>query len=72
VCEDDTINPLEIVMITAGGVVAPFVRVHTVLGSELTGVAFSPAGDRMYFSSQRGGEGLGITYEVTGPFRQPA
>lgn len=37
-----------------------------VSGSELTGVAFSPAGDRLYFNSQRN---PGATYEVTGPFR---
>jgi len=35
--------------------------------SEITGIAFSPKGDRLYFSSQRG-FGLGITYEVRGPF----
>ena len=36
--------------------------------SEVTGVCFNPAGDRMYFSSQRG-FGAGVTYEVSGPFR---
>ena len=36
--------------------------------SEITGIAFNPAGDRMYFSSQRGTGSGGITYEVTGPF----
>ena len=39
--------------------------------SELTGIAFTPTGDRMYFSSQRGTLGTvggGITFEVTGPF----
>ncbi len=35
--------------------------------SEITGIAFAPRGDRMYLSSQRGA-GLGITYEVRGPF----
>ena len=54
-------------------------------GSEVTGPSFNPNRDRLYFSSQRGpssatlaeavpgttldGSGLGITYEVTGPFR---
>lgn len=54
-------------------------------GSEVTGPCFNPARDRLYFSSQRGpssktiaevipgttgeAKGLGITYEVTGPFR---
>jgi secreted PhoX family phosphatase len=53
--------------------VAPFVRVAGPTGSEVTGVAFSPRGDRLYFSSQRGTlgstAGPGITFEVTGPFR---
>ena len=52
-------------------------------GSEITGPAFDPSGSRLYFSSQRGkikvkkqnrGKILefarnGITYEVTGPFK---
>ncbi len=41
--------------------------------SEITGPCFSPDGQRLYFSSQRGPTGVaglptGITYEVTGPF----
>jgi secreted PhoX family phosphatase len=36
--------------------------------SEITGPAFSPGGDRLYFSSQRGSDGHGVTYEVVGPF----
>ena len=44
---------------------------HT--GSEITGPTFSPDGQRLYFSSQRGpttplGLALGLTYEVTGTF----
>jgi secreted PhoX family phosphatase len=38
-------------------------------GSELAGVAFDPSGTRMYISSQRGGGGGGVTYEIRGPFR---
>ncbi|GAB2674447.1 PhoX family protein [Saccharopolyspora gloriosae] len=63
---------MEICLITPDDVVAPFLRVEGQDGSELCGVAFSPAGDRLYFSSQRGTSGVssgGITYEVTGPFR---
>jgi hypothetical protein len=41
--------------------------------SEVTGPAFNPGGDRLYFSSQPGTVGNllgpGITFEVTGPFR---
>jgi secreted PhoX family phosphatase len=44
--------------------------------SEVSGLAMSPDGDRLYFNSQRGqatlpipGPGPGITYEITGPFR---
>jgi WD40-like Beta Propeller Repeat len=49
-----------------------FLRVNGQSSSEITGPAFNPAGNRMYFSSQRGTSGSssgGITYCVTGPFR---
>jgi len=64
---------MEICIITPHDVVAPFLRVTNQGSSELCGVAFNPAGNRMYFSSQRGTTGSpsgGITYEVTGPFRR--
>jgi hypothetical protein len=38
-------------------------------GSELTGVAFSPSGRQLYFSSQRA-RTTGAIYEVSGPFRR--
>ena len=61
---------LDIVMITAERRVARLLKVvgsaHD--GSELTGPALNPAGDRFYFSSQRG-YGKGATYEIHGPFR---
>ena len=63
---------LEICVITPNGIVAPFLRVPNQTSSEITGPAFNPAGNRLYFSSQRGTSGSssgGITYEVTGPFR---
>ncbi|GAA2794843.1 alkaline phosphatase PhoX [Saccharopolyspora taberi] len=65
---------MEVCLITPDDVVAPFLRVLDQDESELCGVAFNPAGDRLYFSSQRGTSGAssgGITYEVTGPFRKP-
>lgn len=37
-------------------------------GSEVTGPAFSPDGTRLYLSSQRGVDGRGLTYEISGPF----
>lgn len=63
---------LEICVITPDDVVAPFLRLVGHGSSEITGPAFSPSGDRLYFSSQRGTTGSssgGITFEVRGPFR---
>ncbi|MGS2646220.1 alkaline phosphatase PhoX [Streptosporangium sp. LJ11] len=63
---------MEICLITADDTVSPFLRVGGQGSSEITGPAFTPAGDRLYFSSQRGTSGSssgGITYCVTGPFR---
>ena len=60
---------MEIVLITAQGVVSPFLRLVGQGGSEITGPCFNPRGDRMFFSSQRGTNGAGITYMVSGPFR---
>jgi uncharacterized protein len=74
VCEDG--GNMEICVLAVGPdgarEVAPFLRVTGQSTSELTGVAFSPGGTRMYFSSQRGSRNAGITYEVTGPFRTTA
>jgi secreted PhoX family phosphatase len=64
---------MEICIITPDDIVAPFLRLGGHGASEITGPAFTPEGDRLYFSSQRGTSGLssgGITYEVTGPFRR--
>lgn len=55
-----------------GGVrqVASILRIDGHAGSEVTGLAFSPDGTRLYFNSQRGSDGInGVTYEITGPFR---
>ncbi|HEY1095548.1 MAG TPA: alkaline phosphatase PhoX [Glycomyces sp.] len=63
---------LEICIITPDDIVAPFLRLSGHGSSEITGPAFNPAGNRLYFSSQRGTSGSGsggMTFEVTGPFR---
>ena len=74
-------DDMQVVIITPDRIVAPFLQVIGHPGSELAGPAFDPSGTRLYVSSQRGGPfdvdsgqpgaGFGITYEVTGPFRQP-
>jgi secreted PhoX family phosphatase len=67
---------MQIVVIDGSGQVAPLLQVTGQDESEITGPAFSPDGSRLYFSSQRGsaifggGQGFGITYEITGPFGQ--
>jgi secreted PhoX family phosphatase len=65
---------MEVVLITPDGEVVPFARVagdgHAT--SEVTGPVFNPAGDRLYFSSQRGpsprlaGEILGVPDALNG------
>jgi secreted PhoX family phosphatase len=77
---------MELVTITSpddpnGRVTAPFARFTPAagvpqVGTEVTGPCFSPRGDRLYVSSQRGIESSsfpfpqrGITYEIRGPFR---
>ena len=74
---------LDVVILTPNRVAARLLKLtgeaHT--GSEITGPAMDPSGERFYFSSQRGralaapagfeiGSGFGITYEITGPFRK--
>jgi hypothetical protein len=67
VCEDG--GDMEIVLITPDRVVTPFCQLtgEAAAGSEMAGVAFSPDGRHMYFSSQRQFT-FGATYAVTGPF----
>jgi secreted PhoX family phosphatase len=72
VCEDNGDDDFDIVMVTPERTISPVVRASSVSGihsgSEFAGVIFSPDGERMYFSSQRG-HGDGAVFEVTGPFR---
>lgn len=60
---------MELVMLGRNGLALPLLRVEGQPTSELTGPAFTPSEGRLYFSSQRGVDGRGITYEVRGPFR---
>jgi len=60
---------MQIVALTPSGAVKPVVQVTGQLGSEITGPALSPDGQRLYFSSQRF---PGTTYEVSGPFAPAA
>jgi len=68
-------DDMQIVAILPDGSLKPLVQIVGHDTSEITGPAFDPSGTRLYFSSQRGpngGGGAGVTYEVTGPFHQPA
>jgi secreted PhoX family phosphatase len=61
---------MELVLVPPDGSPAlALLRVEGQDNSELAGPAFDPSAKRLYFSSQRGTDGLGITYEVYGPFR---
>ena len=62
---------MQVVMLSASGKVMPIAQVPGHSASEITGVAFSPDGSRLYFNSQRGEGGEssdGVTFEITGPF----
>ena len=59
---------MELVLVGDDGSTLPCLRVVGQDRSEITGPAFDPSGTRLYFSSQRGAGGWGLTYEVAGPF----
>ncbi|MEM9100892.1 MAG: alkaline phosphatase PhoX [Pseudomonadota bacterium] len=63
---------MQIVILDYSGNPTPLLQISGQSGSEIAGPAFSPDGNRLYFSSQRGYSSrsrYGITYEITGPFR---
>jgi secreted PhoX family phosphatase len=62
-------DDMQLCLLGPNGEAAPLLQVLGHPSSEIAGPAFSPDGTRLYFSSQRGGDGRGVTYEVTGPFR---
>jgi len=59
---------VQLVNTQSGWVAAPFLQLAGHDGSEVTGPVFSPDGARLYVTSQRGIDGDGMTFEVTGPF----
>jgi len=59
---------LQICVLDQTGIPKPLVQLTGQNGSEITGPALSPNATRLYFSSQRGTNGNGITYEITGRF----
>lgn len=62
-------SDLQIVVIDNQGGLYPIAQLEGHDDSEITGVAFSPDGKRLYFSSQRGTTGLsknGVSYEIQG------
>mgnify|MGYP002622905270 CR=1 FL=1 len=59
---------LEIVAILPGGELLPLLQLVGHDDSEIAGPAFDPSRRRLYFSSQRGTAGDGITFEIAGPF----
>lgn len=61
---------MEICGISKKGKAFPILRVSKHKKSELTGPAFNPSGNRLYFSSQNGKGKGSITFEVTGPFNK--
>lgn len=66
---------MQVVVILPDGTLKPLLQVTGQDQSEIAGIAFSPDGRRMYFTSDRGGPlpgggygaGLGITYELMLP-----
>ena len=60
---------MELVLLGPRKTALVLLRIKNQANSELTGPAFDPSFRRLYFSSQRGIDGRGITYEVRGPFR---
>jgi hypothetical protein len=56
---------MQVCIVDAAGRASVLAQLTGVRGSEITGLAFAPAGDRLYFSSQRR---PGATYEIRGPF----
>jgi len=61
-------DDLQLIAILPTGDLVPLAQIVGHPGSEVTGPAFDPSGTRLYFSSQRGRDDIGETFEVSGPF----
>jgi secreted PhoX family phosphatase len=59
---------MQLVLVSDDGRTWPCLQVVGHSRSEITGPAFDPSGTRLYFSSQRGTYGRGLTFQVTGPW----
>jgi len=59
---------MQIVAILPSGELKPILQIEGQDRSEITGPAFDPSGNRLFFSSQRGDSGSGVTYWIEGPF----
>ena len=60
---------LQIIVIDEHGNLYPIAQLEGHDRSEIAGLAFSPDGKRLYFSSQRGVSGRsedGVTFEISG------
>jgi hypothetical protein len=66
VAEDADDMGLDLLDLT--GTVSPLLRLVGHQISELAGPTLNPARTHLYFSSQRGTSGPGMTFEVTGEF----
>ncbi len=67
---DNDPDTMDVCLITKANEVSRFLKMtgDAQKNSEVTGISFNPAGDRMYIGSQRYG-GTGMVFEITGPFR---
>jgi uncharacterized protein len=69
VAEDaDDLQLVQLVRTGDDWAAVPFLQFAGHDGSEVTGPVFSPDGSRLYVNSQRGTDGAGMTFEITGPF----
>ena len=69
VAEDaDDLQLVQLAQTSNGWTATPFLQFVGHDGSEVTGPSFSPDGTRLYVTSQRGTDGDGMTFEITGAF----